>query len=233
MPRFPKQAAFHASPAAQRFLGGAAGPGKTACLIVDHMISANEFNMDDARHVHTLLLRRTYPQLEATVVTRFRELIPSELYKTWNLTKNIVTWLNGATTNFGSMQYEHDAWGWQGQWLKIGYDELCEFTFQQWNATSAWNRCPVSKYTTKDGAGNPIGIGAGWVRRLFVDKVPCEEMDEDQRRLYRPEDYAYFPCTYLDNPIYANDPQFLANLMAYPKAIREALMNGSWDVVGG
>ena len=230
---FPKQAAFHASPAAQRFLGGAAGPGKTACLIVDHMIAGNEFSDDDGRHVHTLLLRRTQPQVEKTLVTRFRELIPADLYKSWNLTKNIVTWRNGATTQFGSMQYEHDAWSHQGQWLKIGYDELCEFTFQQWNATSAWNRCPVSKYTTKDGAGNPIGIGAGWVRRLFVDKVPCEEMDEDQRRLYRKEDYAYFPCTYLDNPIYANDPQFLANLMAYPKAIREALMNGSWDVVGG
>ena len=125
---FPKQALFHASPAAQRFLGGAAGPGKTACLIVDHMIAANEFNMDDARHVHTLLLRRTYPQLEATVVTRFNELIDSSLYKSFNRTRNIVTWLNGSTTHFGSMQYEHDAWGWQGQWLKIGYDELCELS---------------------------------------------------------------------------------------------------------
>ncbi len=230
---YPKQALFHASPKSYRFLGGAAGPGKTACLIVDHMIACQEFDLDKARHVHTLLLRRTFPQLEATVVTRFMELIPKELYKSFNRTRNIVNWLNGSSTHFGSMQYEHDAWGYQGQWLKIGYDELCEFTFQQWNATSAWNRCPVSRDTTKDGAGNPIGIGAGWVRRLFVDQVPCEEMDEEQRRLYRKDDYAYFPCTYLDNPVFANDPQFIANLMAYPAAIREALMHGSWDVVGG
>ena len=230
---FPKQAAFHSSPASNRFLGGAAGPGKTACLIVDQMIAANQFSADDARHVHTLLLRRTFPQLEATVITRFNELIPKELYASYNRTKNVVTWRNGASTNFGSMQYEYDAWAWQGQWLKIGYDELCEFTFTQWNATAAWNRCPVSKWTTKDGAGNPIGIGAGWVRRLFVDGVPCDEMDDEQRRLYNRNDYAYFPCTYLDNPIYANDPEFVKRLMTYPKAIREALMNGSWDVVGG
>jgi hypothetical protein len=230
---FPVQAAFHASPAPMRFLGGAAGPGKTACLIVDHMIATQQFNVDDARHVHTLLLRRTQPQLEATVLTRFHELIPKELYKSFNLTKSVCTWLNGSSTKFGSMQYEHDAWSYQGQWLKVGYDELCEFTFAQWNATSAWNRCPVSKWTTKDGAGNPIGIGAGWVRRVFVDHVPCDEMDSDQRRLYNSQDYAYFPCTYLDNPIFANDPQFIARLMTYPKAIREALMNGSWDVVGG
>ncbi len=230
---YPVQAKYHASPATKRFLGGAAGPGKTACGIVDHMMECQSFNADDAVHVHTLMLRRTHPKLEATLVTRFQELVPKELYKSFNLSTKVCTWLNGSTTHFGSMQYEHNAWDWQGQWLKIFYDELCEFTFQQWNATSAWNRCPVSKWATKDGAGNPIGIGAGWVRRLFVDKKPCEEMDEQQRKLYNPNEYAYFPCTYLDNPIYANDPTFIANLMNYPEAIRNALMLGSWDVVGG
>src|SRR3984957_9136146 len=85
---YPKQAAFHASPAPYRFLGGAAGPGKTACLIVDHMIGCQSFTQDKAQHVHTLLLRRTHPQLEATLITRFKELIPKELYKSFHLTKN-------------------------------------------------------------------------------------------------------------------------------------------------
>lgn len=232
---YPKQQAFHCSGAPYNFLGGAAGPGKTACGIVEHMIACQEFTPDDAKHVHTLMLRRTNPKLEATVLTRFRELIPSELYARFVQSQGRyeVTWLNGATTRFGSMQHDENAWDWQGQWYKIFFDELCEFTFNQWNAVSAWNRCPVSPYTTKDGAGNPIGIGAGWVRKLFVDKKPCDEMDEQQRRQYNPLHYSYFPCTYLDNPIYANDPQFLANLNNYPKAIRDALMFGSWDVVGG
>jgi hypothetical protein len=232
---YPKQALFHKSTAQYNFLGGAAGPGKTACGIVEHMYSCQEFNADDAPHVHTLMLRRTIPKLESTLLTRFRELIPQELYRKFNQSPGHyeVTWRNGSTTRFGSMQHEHDVWDWQGQWYKIFYDELCEFTFQQWMGISAWNRCPVSPYSTKDGAGNPIGIGAGWVRRLFVDKVPCDEMDSEQRKAYDKSKYAYFPCTYLDNPIYANDPVFLENLMAYPKAIRDALMEGSWDVVGG
>lgn len=230
---YPKQRLFHQSTAPFNFLGGAAGPGKTACGIVEHMVAANEFSVDDAPHVHTLMLRRTQPKLRATIVTRFEELIPRELYRTFDRGSLKVTWGNGATTNFGSMQYEHNAWDWQGQWYKIFYDELCEFTFGQWNATSAWNRCPVSPYCTKDGAGNPIGIGAPWVRRVFVEHRPCDEMEEHQRLAYKAADYAYFPCTYLDNPIYANDPTFLRNLNSYPQAIREALMNGSWDVVGG
>jgi hypothetical protein len=230
---YPKQKLFHASLAPHNFLGGAAGPGKTACGIVEHMVSSNEFNVDDAPHVHTLMLRRTQPKLRATLVTRFEEMIPKELYRRFDRTALKVTWLNGASTNFGSMQYEHDAWSWQGQWRKIFYDELCEFTFNQWNATSAWNRCPVDPYCTKDGAGNPIGVGALWVRKLFVLHQPCDEMDDEQRKKYRAADYAYYPCTYKDNPIYANDPQFLKNLESYPLAIRRALMDGCWDVVGG
>jgi hypothetical protein len=230
---YPMQAAFHSSPVLNGFLGGAAGPGKTLALIMEQMIGANEFNVDDGPHVHTLLLRRTVPKLDATVITRFREKIPKELYKNFNGSTREVVWLNGATTKFGSMQYEHNAWDYQGQWYHIGYDELCEFTYAQWQATSAWNRCPVSPWVRKYGAGNPIGIGALWCKKVFVDKKPCDEMDESQRKAYKPSDYAYFPCTYLDNPIFANDENFLRNLESYPAAIRDALKFGTWGIAGG
>jgi hypothetical protein len=231
---YPMQAKFHASPSKHRLLGGAAGPGKTLGLIVDHMIAATEFSDPiEAVQVHTLLLRRTVPKLENTLVARFLEKIPKELYAAYNNTTKQVTWPNGATTRFGSMQYEHNAYDWQGQWYKIGYDELGEFTFKQWMATSAWNRCPVSPWATKDGASNPIGVGAGWIKSLFIDHEPCLEMEDNQRKQYRPEDYEYFPCTYLDNPVYANDPVFLANLENYPKAERDALKYAIWGLAGG
>lgn len=231
---YPFQRNYHSSPIKFKLLGGAAGPGKTLALIAEHMIATNEFNDPvEAKQVHTLLLRRTHPKLLATVITRFREKIPRELYRDFNEQKGTVTWHNGSTTVFGSMQHEHDAYEWQGQWYKIDYDEMAEFTFKQWMATSAWNRCPVSRYSTKGGASNPIGIGAVWIKALFVDKVPCEEMDEQQRKAYKPNEYEYFPGTYLDNPIYANDPDFIAGLDAYPAAIRDALKYGTWGVAGG
>lgn len=230
---YPHQDAFHRSLAKHRLLGGAAGPGKTLALIEDHMGSCNKFSADEAPQVHTLILRRTHPKLSATVITRFREKIPKELYQDFNESKGIVTWHNGSTTQFGAMQYEHDVWGWQGQWYKIAYDELTEFTFSQWQNISAWNRCPVSPKATKDGATNPIGIGAPWVEDLFVKHQPCEEMDKNQRALYRKEDFAYFAATYLDNPIYANDAQYIANLDSYQGPIASALKEGIWGVAGG
>lgn len=229
----PHQKAFHESHLPHRLLGGAAGPGKTLALIEDHMLSCNQFGLDQAKEVHTVIFRRTHPKLEATVITRFREKIPRELYKDYNEQKHIVTWHNGATTQFGSMQYEHDVWGWQGQWYKVAYDELTEFTFPQWQNISAWNRCPVSKRTTKDGASNPIGIGAPWVEDLFIKKQPCPEMDANQKAQYRAEDYEYFPATYLDNPTYASDEQYIRNLDSYQESVSKALKFGIWGVSGG
>lgn len=230
---YPFQADFHGSCAPYGFLGGSAGPGKTTCSLMEMFISSNEFNSSDGPQVHSLALRRTYPQLEATVITRFRELFPKSLYRKFNEQKSEVTWRNGATWKFGSMQYESDAWSYQGQWKDIYYDELCDFTFTQWMATSAWNRCPVSRHTRKWGSGNPIGIGAIFVEDLFVKHVPCQGMDESQRAAYAAGDYPYFGATYLDNPVYANDPNFLKNLEAYPQAFRDALKYGVWGAAGG
>ena len=155
---YPHQKAFHESLCRFRLLGGAAGPGKTLALIYDHMLTCGMFNAEDGPQVHTLLLRRTYPKLAATVITRFREKIPKELYRDFNETKGIVTWHNGSTTQFGAMQYEHDVWGYQGQWLKVGYDELTEFTFSQWSNIAAWNRCPVSKRATRRAPPTPSAL---------------------------------------------------------------------------
>lgn len=230
---YPMQRLFHASSSRYRFLGGAAGPGKTTAMLMENLITVNEFNSDDAKQVQTLFLRRTQPMLENTLVTRFREKIDRSLYKKFTEKPFEVSWLNGAITRFGSCQYENDIFAWQGQWKDVYYDELCEFTWKQWSGIAPWNRCPVSTDARRLGAGNPVGVGTTWVRPTFVEHRPCDEMDANQRKQYRAQDYAFFPCTYLDNPIYANDPVFIASLMSLPEPLRLALMEGSWDITGG
>jgi Terminase large subunit, T4likevirus-type, N-terminal len=230
------QLKFHCSPAPYGFMGGAAGPGKTTAALMELFLSANDADFATCgNQVQNLALRRTYPKLEKTVLTRARELFPASLYKRFPETpgKAFIEWKNGARTQFGAMQYAADAWDFQGQWKDIYYDELCEFMYQQWAATSAWNRCAVSRQTRKFGSGNPIGIGAHWVHQVFVKHRPCDEMDDQQKAQYKESDYPYFPATYLDNPIYANDPRFIAQLDSYPAEIRDALKYGKWGVAGG
>jgi hypothetical protein len=61
---FPRQKEFHDSVAKYRLFGGAAGPGKTKALLYEAIYQA---------HLHpgvdTLLLRRTFPELEASLIT--------------------------------------------------------------------------------------------------------------------------------------------------------------------
>ena len=56
--------------------------------------------------VDTLLLRRTFPELEASLITYFRRDVPREMYESYNEAKHVVTWLNGSTTRFGYCERE-------------------------------------------------------------------------------------------------------------------------------
>src|SRR5256885_499537 len=91
---FPRQGEFHKSPAKYRLFGGAAGPGKTKGLLWEAIFQANEVPGCD-----TLLLRRTYPELESSLLAYFRRDVPRKFYKSYNESKHVVTWLNGSTTS--------------------------------------------------------------------------------------------------------------------------------------
>src|SRR5713226_5174373 len=136
---FPKQREFHASPAKYRLFGGAAGPGKSMALLMESVIQANETTGAD-----TLLLRRTFPELETSLLAHFRRSVPRELYSSFNDAKHVVTWWNGSTTRFGYCQNENDVYQYQGaEFLFIGIDELTHFTLKQWQFLTSRNRCPA------------------------------------------------------------------------------------------
>ena len=71
---FPKQQEFHASPAKYRLFGGAAGPGKTKALLMEAILQAHE-----NAGANTMLLRRTFPELEQSLLLYFRRDVPREL----------------------------------------------------------------------------------------------------------------------------------------------------------
>ena len=106
---FQRQAEFHFSQAKYRLFGGAAGPGKTKALLWEAIFQANEVAGSD-----TLLLRRTYPELESSLLAYFRRDVPREFYRSYNESKHVVTWLNGSTTRFGYCRNVNDVYQYQG-----------------------------------------------------------------------------------------------------------------------
>jgi hypothetical protein len=225
---FAKQSEFHASPAKYRLFGGAAGPGKSKALLMEAIVQAHEHP-----GVNTLLLRRTFPELEQSLLLYFRRDVPRELYDSYNESKHTVTWRNGSTTRFGYCQRENDVYQYQGaEFLFIGIDELTLFTLRQWQFLTSRNRCPVpGTFPNMAGATNPGNIGHAWVKSLWIDKQPAPGMEQSEE--YDPADYDFISARVSDNPIYASDENYLKTLRALPSHLRRAFLDGDWDVFAG
>src|SRR5712692_5028229 len=82
---FQRQGEFHTSAAKYRLFGGAAGPGKTKALLYEAIMQAREVAGCD-----TLLLRRTFPELESSLLTYFRRDVPRSWYESYNASKHVV-----------------------------------------------------------------------------------------------------------------------------------------------
>ncbi len=225
---FPKQQEFHESPAKYRLFGGAAGPGKSKALLMEAILQAH-----DHPNANTLLLRRTFPELEQTLLHYFRRDVPRELYSNFQESKHLVTWKNGSTTRFGYCQSEHDVYQYQGaEFLFIGIDELTLFTLRQWQFLTSRNRCPVpGAFPCMAAATNPGNIGHAWVKSLWIDRQPAPGMENPAE--YDPADYHFVPARVTDNPIYAGDEHYLKTLRALPSHLRRAFLDGDWDVFAG
>jgi len=187
----------------------------------------------EVKKSNSLLLRRTFPELESSLLLYFRREVPRELYSDYNDSKHIVTWRNGSTTRFGYSQTDNDIYQYQGaEFLFIGIDELTFFTHAQWQFLTSRNRCPVPD--SKPGMAattNPGNIGHAWVKALWVDKQPPAGMDRPEQ--YDPRDYALISARVYDNPIYAGDTEYLKALKGLPDAMRRAFLDGDWNVFAG
>jgi phage terminase large subunit len=225
---FPKQQKFHASPAKYRLFGGAAGPGKSKALLMEAILQANEHP-----GANTLLMRRTFPELEQSLLLYFRRDVPRELYESFNESKHVVTWRNGSTTRFGYCLAENDVYQYQGsEFLFIGIDELTLFTLRQWQFLTSRNRCPIpGAFPCMAGATNPGNIGHAWVKALWIDRQAAPGMENAAE--YDPADYEFIPARVSDNPIYAGDESYLKTLRALPSHLKRAFLDGDWEVFAG
>jgi phage terminase large subunit len=235
---YPRQKEFRDSRAKYRLFGGAAGPGKTKALLWEAIKQSQEVAGSD-----TLLLRRTYPELESSLLAQFRRDVPRSFYRSYNESKHRVTWRNGSTTRFGYCRNENDVYQYQGaEFLFIGIDELTHFTLKQRQFLTSRNRCPIKEYTEGKrkgkrvepcmaGATNPGNIGHAWVKALGVDHAPPPGFERPE--LYDAADYDFIRAYITDNPIYAKDAAYHRTLAALPEHLRRAFLDGDWNVFAG
>ncbi len=205
--------------------GGAAGPGKTDCLVAG-------LTRDIANpRYHGLLIRRTFPQLQE-IIDRTHRLYPA-LGGVFRATDKRWVFPSGGIIDLGHMQHENDKYNYQGkEFHKVGVDELTQFSETQYTylfsrlRTTDPDIVPQIASTT-----NPGGIGHYWVKERFITITDHGRTYIDPKSgLSR----VFIPATIEDNPtLFDNDPAYLARLEALPEIERMRLRHGIWDAFEG
>lgn len=225
----PRQRVFHLSAAKFRLYGGAAGGGKSHALRIELVRAATAIH-----RFPCLLLRESFPELQQHI-KRFREDIPSELYR-WNERDKIATfYATESSLRFGYTSGEGDLQRFQtDEYGAIAFDELTHFTHYQWAYLRSRNRSTSGFRPFMCGATNPGGKGHVWVKSLWIDRLPIIDAVSGRPLPYRPHLYEFIPAKLSDNPhLDKKDPEYRQNLEDMPEAQRRMLLDGDWNVIAG
>lgn len=227
----PKQAKFLSSAHRYTAYGGARGGGKSWAVRVKGVGGALYYP-----GIKILMLRRTYPELENTIISPLIELLNTAALDgksagdrlfTYNATMRTLFFANGSMIKFGHLQSANAVTEYQGQeydWIFM--DEATHFTEWEFRVLAATlrgvNKIPKRMYLTC----NPGGVGHLWVKRLFVER--------DFRAGEDPEDYLFIPATVEDNTaLMDSSPDYIQMLDLLPDDLRAAHRYGDWDAMAG
>jgi phage terminase large subunit len=220
-----KQGLFISSDCDEVFFGGAAGGGKSYGQLVDALRFALEFEGSKQ-----LILRRTFPELERSLIMESLKLYPNEAGK---YIKSERRWYfgNGSTIEFGYCDAEGDVTKYQSaEYDVIRFDEVTHFSEFQYtyliSRIRGVNPCPKQIKST----GNPGGVGHSFIKERFIDKGKWgERFDDSEGR-----SYIFIPARVQDNHyLMRADKNYLKRLNQLPEYEKKRLLYGDWDAFEG
>ena len=201
--------------------GGARGGGKSWSLRAKFSILALNYP-----NLKILLLRRTYPELEANHILPLQsELKGIAKYKE---SKRCFVFKNGSIIKLGHCKAESDMFIFQGQeYDVIGFEEATLFTEAQLRFIQTCLRSNRPDFRSRIYyTCNPGGVSHHYIKRIFIDRDYEEGEDEN--------DYEFIQALIFDNEILLkNDPDYIKILNSMSPDLIAAHRDGDWDALSG
>jgi len=221
----------------QIFFSGGRGSGKSQWLC--GRVLKRLFIPEWRRVCNMIFFRRQYKDLE-DLISKCKELFEDKLKIAKFVGGNVSSFIfkgdfNGSVLKMRVLDSAKQFDDYKGhEYNLMGFDEICDF------------RIPLASILDRMGGslrnkhgipcdmlftGNPGGFNHGCVKKYFIDPNP------DGGRLIinkHGQSRITFKSTYRDNPVYANDRDYINWLKSIREpALRKAWMDNDWDVALG
>lgn len=208
-----KQSAFLLLNDLDVFFGGAAGGGKSECLLMAAL------QYVDMPGYHAIIFRRTFRDLNQanSIMFRAREWL-DETDAHWNDNDKRWTFPSGATLTFAYLEKTWDELKYQGaEYQFIAFDELTQFAENQF--TYLFSRLRRKEGSTiplrMRSASNPGGPGHEWVKQRYIIEGAAQG-------------HIFIPSALDDNP-HVDRKAYIASLDHLDPLTKEQLLAGDWD----
>lgn len=213
--------------------GGAAGGGKTDCLLMEALRYIN------VPRYHGLIMRRTFPELQ-DIIDRTRRYYPLH-HGEYRASEHVWHFPTGAKISMGHCANDGSEYLYQGREFQyVAFDEAGQFLPKQ--LLYLFSRCRSTVPNLRKRiryASNPGGPAHQFLKDRFrIGEYPTgnttffEEirMEDKNQVISR----TFIPAKLSDNPSLAeNDPTYIAMLYQLPEIERLRLLEGRWDSFEG
>jgi hypothetical protein len=208
--------------------GGARGGGKSWAVRVKAILLCLKHS-----GIKVMIIRKTYPELQENHIIPICQLLncyapnKADRIATYNDAKKHITFPNGSRILFRYCDNEKDAERFQGTEVDVLFiDEATHQSEEKMKKLTACvrgvNGFPKRIFCTC----NPGSEGHAWVKRLFIDRAFKDNE--------RPEDYEFIQSRVTDNlALMEADPDYIKQLEALPPKLREAWLDGNWNIFSG